>query len=178
MKSKLYKATILFLLVALIGTVAFFGWPIYLKHAKDSTLETVGRRSREITAVEVLQLSSTGESGPSGSYLVGYNNSPRGIAARHTLTGVQASELVRLWSGVRFIEGYLAGCHAPGFVLRFLVGERCIFEAAVCFECENVSWQPAPFSHALRQMTPDAIEKKSGIEPLKTFLTQLSLKPN
>ena len=67
MKSKLYKTTVLLLLAALVGVVAVFGWPHYIKHAEDSTLQSVGRHSHEITSVEVLRLTDTGETGPAGS---------------------------------------------------------------------------------------------------------------
>ena len=173
MKSKLYKSAVLLLLAGLVGVVAFFGWPLYLKHAENSSLEALARHSHEITAVEVLRLSDTGESGPAGSYLVHYDDSHRGIAARQTLTGPQAAELVRVWGGVRLVEGYMAMCHDPGFILRFLAGQRCVFEVAVCFHCENVSWQSAPFVTSCRQMAPTALDKKSGMDDLKTFLTQL-----
>ena len=173
MKSKLYKSAVLLLLAALVGSVALFGWPQYLKHAENSALESVARHSHEITAVEVLHLSDTGETGPAGSYLVRYDDARRGITTRQSLVGPQASELVRVWGGVRLVEGYMAMCHDPGFVLRFLVGRRCVFEVAVCFDCENVSWQAAPFTASCRQMATTAFDKKSGMDALKTFLTQL-----
>ena len=174
MKSKLYKSAVLLVLVALVGAVAFFGWPHYLKYAEDTTLAAVRRHSREITAVEVLHLSDTEENGPSGSYLVRYDNSRRGIIARRTITGSQVAELVRLWGQVRFAEGYQAGCHEPGFVLHFLAGQRSIFEVAVCFECDNVSWQSAPFTTSCRQIYPKSIDKKSGADGLNAFLTSSS----
>jgi len=161
------------LLVTLVAAVAVLGWPRYLKHAEDSALRTVGRHSHEITAVEVLRLSPNGETGASGSYLVHYDNSRRGIDVRHMVTDAGAAELVRLWGRVRFAEGYLAACHEPGFALRFLSGHRSIFEVAVCFECDNVSWRALPFTTSCRQMYPTLIDPKSGTDALKAFLTQL-----
>jgi hypothetical protein len=95
------------------------------------------------------------------------------VVAQHTLIGERAAELVRTWGRVRFVEGVQAGCHSPGFVLRFLAGHRNIFEAAVCFECENISYRPSPFASAIIQIAPTAWDPKSGIDQLKTFLTQL-----
>ena len=172
MKPKLYKAAVLLLLTCLIGVVAFFGWPHYAIRQENSTLQSVGRHAHEITGVEVLRLAS-GETGPAGSYFVHFRNSQRGIATRQVLTGTQGSELVRLWGALRFAEGYMAGCHEPGFVLRFLAGQRVVFETAVCFDCENVSWKSAPFTSTCRQMAPTAFDKNSGIDALKAFLTQL-----
>jgi len=73
--SKLYKAAHLFLLAALIAVIVIFGWPLYLRHAENSSLETLARYPHEITAVEVLRLSDTDASGPAGSYLVRYDKS-------------------------------------------------------------------------------------------------------
>ena len=74
---------------------------------------------------------------------------------------------------MRFATGYMAGCHEPGFVLRFLSGQHSVFEVAVCFLCENVSWQSAPFTTSCRQMAPTVFDKNSGTENLKSFLMQL-----
>ena len=173
MKWTLSRLAVLLLLVTLVAAVPVFGWPRYLKHAEDSALQSVARHSREITAVEVLRLSPDGETGAAGSYLVHYDDSRRGIDVRHTVTGAGAAELGGLWGRVRFAEGYLAACHEPGFALRFFSGHRSIFEVAVCFECDNVSWQPLPFTTSCRQMYPTLIDPKSGTDALKTFLTQL-----
>lgn len=143
MKSKLYKTALLLLLASLVGVIAVFGWPQYVKHAEESTLQSVGRHSHEITAVEVLRLTETGDTGPAGSVLVYYHDSRRGVASRQTLVGQQASDLVRHWGQVRFTDMYMAGCHEPGYVLRFVAGRQSILEVAVCFLCENVSWQSA-----------------------------------
>ena len=173
MKSKLYKSAVLLLLAVLIGVVVVFGWPHYLKHAENSSLDALARHSHEITAVEVLRLSETAESGPAGSYRIRIDGSHRGIVSRHTLTGPKASDLVRVWGSVRLSSDYIAMCHEPGFVLRFLAGRRCVFEVAVCFLCENASWQSSPFTSSLRGMIPASFDKNSGTEALKTFLTQL-----
>ena len=173
MRFKLYKAGVLSLLAALAGICAFFGWPLYLKRAEDTTLASVARHSQEITAVEVLRLTERGSVGPAGSYDLGYNRSRRGIAERAMLAGAQASTLVKHWGEIRFATLLMAGCHEPGFVLRFLTGHRCVLEVAVCFDCENVSWSSAPFTTSCRQMLPPALGGNSGIEGLKTYLTQL-----
>jgi hypothetical protein len=172
--SKLYKTAHLSLLAALVASIAFFGWPLYIKHAENSSLEALARYPHDITGVEVLRLSDTGESGPEGSYLVRLDHSRRGIAARRILNGAQAEELIRTWGSVRIAEGSGgAMCHEPGFVLRFLDGQRSVFEVAVCFHCSNVSWQSAPFITSVRGMVPTVFDKDSGTEALKTFLTQL-----
>jgi hypothetical protein len=67
----------------------------------------------------------------------------------------------------------MAGCHEPGFVLRFPAGQRCVFETAVCFSCENVSWQSAPFTTCCRQMAPTSYDKNAGTDALTEFLVQL-----
>ena len=78
-----------------------------------------------------------------------------------------------IWSRVRFVEGLVAGCHDPGFVVRFMAKRRCVFEGAVCFTCENVSYVPAPFESACIQMVPTSFDPKSPVEDLKAFLLQL-----
>jgi hypothetical protein len=67
----------------------------------------------------------------------------------------------------------MAMCHEPGFVLRFMAGRQCVLEAAVCFDCENVSWQSAPFTTSCRQMAPTAYDKEASTDALKAFLTQI-----
>ena len=173
MKSKLYKAAVLLLLAALVGSVFVFGWSHYVEYSSRQALHLVSQHAHDITAVEVLSITGASESGAAGSYRLPYDHARYGVTARHTLTGEQAAELVRTWSRVRFIEGILAGCHSPGFVLRFLAGHRTVFEVAVCFDCENVSYSPAPFESALIQMSTPKFDPKSGTEELKTFLTQL-----
>jgi hypothetical protein len=175
MRSKLYKAAVLLLLMTLVGVVIFFGLPVYIEHAEDTSLQIVGRRAYDINAVEVLRLTETDDSGPAGSYLVHYDSRKRGIAARQTLTGHQADELIELWGNVRILgrDSYEAACHDPGFVLRFLDGRKCLFEVAVCFHCENISWQSVPGFTSCRQMAPSRFDAKPNMDALKTFLSGL-----
>ncbi len=173
MKRTLYNTAVLLLLAALIVVVALVGWPTYYNHAETASLAAFTQHSREITAVEVLRLSDTADSGPAGSYRVRIDGSRRGIVSRQTLTGSQASDLVHVWGSVRLSSDYRALCHEPGFVLRFLAGQRCLFEVAVCLMCENASWQSSPFTASVRGMIPTSFDKNSGTDALKKFLTQL-----
>src|SRR5689334_15034110 len=116
MKAWLYKSAVLILLLAILGSIIWFGWPQYLAHVEATALKIVGQRAREITAVEILRLTDSGENGPAGSYLIGYDNSKRGIAWSKALLGEGAATVVRLWKELGYTNQYQAGCHEPGFV--------------------------------------------------------------
>jgi Tfp pilus assembly major pilin PilA len=172
-KRKLYKVAVLLLLATLIAVIALVAGPIYYTHAENSSLEALARHSHEVTAIEVLRLSHSAETASAGSYRIPINLASRNIVSRQTLTGSRASELLRIWGSIRLARDYIPMCHDPGFVLRFLAGQRCVFEVAVCLDCENASWWSSAVTPSIRGMIPESFDKNSHTEALKTFLTQL-----
>jgi len=172
-KTTLFRVVVLLLLVVLIGAVSVFSFPYYVQYRSQQMLSAVGEHSREITAVEVLRIDGGAKSGAEGSYFLTYDHTKYAITARHRLTGSQAAELVDLWRNLRFIDSIHAGCHAPDKVLRFLVGSRCVFEVAVCFHCENISYEAAPFTAACISMATAQFDPKEGMGHLKGYLEKL-----
>jgi hypothetical protein len=173
LKSILYKAAVLLFLAAILVSIVVFGWSPYVEFASRRALYAVSQHAHEITSVEVLEITGKSESGSSGSYRLPYDHEHYAIIARHTLTGEQAAELVRKWNAVHFVQYYEVLCHNPGYVLRFLAGQRTIFEASVCFDCENITYSPVPFESVLVQMAPGKLAPNPGVDDLKKFLTML-----
>jgi hypothetical protein len=50
----------------------------------------------------------------------------------------QAAQLVRLWNALP--EGMTARCHMPGYAFQLLLDGEIVFTAALCWQCNNVSF--------------------------------------
>jgi len=173
MNGKLYRLVVILLLAGLIAAAGWFGWPWYAQRAEHTSLEMVTRRGHEVTSVEVIKLGEKA-SDPSGpSYHAGCVGWNFPITGRQTLTGAEAVKLVDLWKHIQLTNGYQTLCHEPGFVLRFMVGTKCIFEASVCFKCENICWNPTPFTSACISMVSPRISDDSKMDDLKNYLMKL-----
>jgi hypothetical protein len=82
-----------------------------------------------IDSVEVLVISGDYEPSRRGASI------PGNTVAK--LTGELAQQVAQLWRSLP--DGEQMRCHNPRHGLRFYCGESVLLEAAICFECNNIS---------------------------------------
>lgn len=59
------------------------------------------------------------------------------VLRRAECSADQADEIIRHWNGLP--AGKQARCHTPGFALELLIAGECVFVAALCWKCDNIS---------------------------------------
>lgn len=52
--------------------------------------------------------------------------------------GEQAGSIIRFWNELS--DDQMARCHNPGFALQLLLGSEPVFTAALCWDCNNISF--------------------------------------
>lgn len=72
----------------------------------------------------------------------------REYEAEKTLTGEDAEKVAALWRGLEFGPNP-SKCHIPRHEIRFFQGNRVVATAAVCFECENLTFPAIKDSETL-----------------------------
>ena len=60
------------------------------------------------------------------------------ILRERLCTAEQSKRLVELWN--QLPTGEVARCHVPGFAFQLMLGEEPVFTAALCWQCNNVSF--------------------------------------
>ncbi len=62
---------------------------------------------------------------------------PVRVLGKTELTGPAAMEFVRLWRSQSFGSRFSMLCHEPGYGIKFIAGQKVLFETTLCFECHN-----------------------------------------
>jgi tetratricopeptide (TPR) repeat protein len=128
-KPALAAFAILFLIVPAVAA----GWRI------PANLRPVTIRLPKVDRVTLYKIKPRGEQDPrpSGEY-----------EAERTTTGKDAETIAGLWRELGFGPNP-SKCHIPRHEIRFFQGNRVVATAAVCFECENLTFPAIKDSETL-----------------------------
>lgn len=120
-KPVLAACAVLFLIVPVVVAA---GWRL------PANLRPVTVRLPNVDRVTLSKIKPRSEQDPrsSGEY-----------EAEKTLTGEEAEVVAATWRGLRFGPNP-SKCHIPRHEIRFFQGKRLVATAAVCFECENLTF--------------------------------------
>lgn len=126
----LAACAVLFLLVPVVAAT---GWRV------PANLRPVTIRLPKVDRVTLYKIKPKSERDPrpSGEY-----------EAEKTLTGEDAEAVAALWRGLGFGPNP-SKCHIPRHEIRFFQGKRVVATAAVCFECENLTFPAVKDSETL-----------------------------
>ena len=74
----------------------------------------------------------------------------------------QSEEVVTLWNGLP--EAEQSRCHIPGFAIQLLQGSKAVFTAALCWQCNNVSFAGDLASIKSRRFDGESVAAKDLLQ--------------
>jgi hypothetical protein len=125
------------------------GWELYQfsKEPENYLVNRYGRGLGKVTSVEVLAL------GPEASTELAarfpglptyrrrlWSENTYLVYRRSKVEGTAAQRLADLWRRLEYITSEQAGCHEPGYAVRFYFGPWKRLEVTLCWQCDNIAF--------------------------------------
>jgi hypothetical protein len=125
------------------------GWELYQfsKDPENYLVNRYGRGLGKVTSAEVLSLGPEASTELAARFprLPTYRRRPWSentylVHRRAEVKGIVAQQLADLWRRQEYIPHAQAGCHEPGYVIRFYIGPWKRLEVTLCWQCDNIAF--------------------------------------